>query len=102
MKKWLTFLLFIVTTIASFYPCCDEDQCGADNLISTTTEQGKKSNEGTCSPFISCGTCPGFTQLAKAIEVPTIEQVKPVHHSRVQSSPLPSYTSSLLQPPKAA
>src|SRR5438309_7509863 len=99
MKKWLTFLLLLVSMAAAFCPCCSKDNCCNEVLSSRNTDQNNHKCEGTCSPFITCGTCPGFVHSVKVIELPVIAQEKPVHHSRVISITLSSFTASLLQPP---
>jgi len=100
MKKWLTFLLLLVTITATLYPCCGKDDCCNNELTSKTTNH--KHKEGTCSPFITCGTCAGFTQVTNTVIVPIAPEEKTVHHSKVICLTLSSYTPSLLQPPQVA
>jgi len=102
MKKWLTFLLLLVTMTAIFYPCCSKDDCCNDDLTSNTTNHSNHKSEGNCSTFVTCGTCPGFLVSAKLVDIPVIKVEKPVHHSAAFSLTLSSYTASLLQPPRVA
>lgn len=102
MIKWLTFLLLLVTTTATFYPCCSKDDCCNDVVTPKATNHSNHKSEGNCSPFITCGTCPGFTQMASIYYVPVVTEEKPVHHEKVFSLTLSSYTASLLQPPRIA
>lgn len=100
MKKRLTFLLLFVSMAATFYPCCSKDNCGGDNVA--TANHNNQKTEGTCSPFITCGTCPGFTQLTSTIEVPQMTTEKVIHNSTIKPFLLLTYSPSLLQPPRVA
>src|SRR4051812_22860293 len=102
MKKWLTLVLLLVCITAAFYPCCSKDNCSNDVLTSKSTNQNNHKPQGTCSPFITCGTCPGFIQMANAVVIPIVKEEKTIHHSRVNSLTLSAYTDSLLQPPRMA
>ena len=99
MKKWLVFILLLVTTLGTLVPFCQIDNCCADEITNTANDDSH-GEEGLCSPFITCGTCLGFTQLAKIVELPALSVDKPVHHSMFTSSILSSYVSVLLQPPR--
>jgi hypothetical protein len=102
MKKWFTFLLLLVTTTATLYPCCSEYDCQGEELTTSTSDDSKQKSGSNCSPFITCGTCTGFVQSYKIADVPVIAKEKPVHHSKVISLTLSTYTASLLQPPRLA
>lgn len=80
MKKWLTFLLLLVALTATFYPCCSKDDCGNDKLTTKTADHENHESKGNCSPFITCGTCSGFTQVATHLEMPPVRAGMPVHH----------------------
>ena len=102
MKNWATLLLLIVTMAASFSSCCSVDDCCDEVQTSQNTSQGDRESEDNCSPFINCGTCPGFTQMENVADIPTIQNVKQVHYSKLVSLTLSNYTASLLQPPRVA
>lgn len=101
MKKLLVFILLLITTAGTVFPCCQVDDCAADQLTSATNEENHVP-EGTCSPFFACATCPGFVELAKPIQIQQPMAVKHVHHAKIVSLLLPTYSASLLQPPRAA
>ena len=102
MKSCFTFVLLLITLLTTFYPCCNVDNCCEDELTSTATKQNDQQPEGNCSPFISCGTCTGFTEMVMMPDIPHISVEKAVHHSRVISVSLSYYISSFLQPPRTA
>src|SRR6478609_1762495 len=49
-------ILSICVLLLSAAPCCADDDC-ADEATSQSTEHHDCTN---CSPFLTCGTCPGF------------------------------------------
>lgn len=102
MKKWLTFLLLLITFVTTFYPCCSKDNCCNDEFKSNTTNHNNHKSEGNCSPFVACSSCSGFIQMVNVVEVPSIQEVKTIHHSKVVTLTLSTYTTSLLQPPQVA
>ncbi|WP_018611910.1 hypothetical protein [Segetibacter koreensis] len=87
---------------ATFYPCCSKDDGCNDQFAANTANHNNHKSEGNCSPFVTCGTCFGFIEAAKVIEIPLITLAKPVHRSRVISLTLSTYTPSQLQPPRVA
>jgi hypothetical protein len=102
MKNWLAFLFLLVSSTASFYPCCSEIDCCTDELTSTNARQDQHPSESNCSPFVACGTCPGFTQTATVVDIPVVQKEKPEHLCKAISLLLSSYMPSLLQPPRVA
>tara|TARA_Y100001001_G_scaffold63229_1_gene60503 strand:- start:859 stop:1188 length:330 start_codon:yes stop_codon:yes gene_type:complete len=64
--KFLAVFLSLFTVLLSSYPCCQEkgscsetflaDSCGHDD-----SEESPHDKEKPCSPFYTCGRCPGFT-----------------------------------------
>jgi hypothetical protein len=99
MKKWLTFLLLLITLSGTFYPCCLADNCSDDDIASSQ----KKNNEqadGNCSPFFACASCTGFTIMSKPVEIiqPVIEIQVPTESFKVFN--LTSYEASFWQPPR--
>lgn len=62
--KIFCFILSIYVLVLSTVPCCADDNC----IDETKTEQSNQHSQedhqdscGTCSPFLTCGTCVGFT-----------------------------------------
>ena len=102
MKMWITFLLLLIATLATFCPCYTKDDCSNDELLSEGANHGNHKSEGNCSPFVTCGTCSGFATNIQIVEIPIIKIQKPVHHSRVISLLLGTYSASLFQPPRVA
>jgi hypothetical protein len=83
----------------SVTPCCAFDDCRQDHT-SATTEQA---DNGVCSPFFSCTTCPGFTSTASS---PVIVAGKPVYDNKPFSRYFNRFTACYFgkfwQPPKIA
>jgi len=100
MKKWLVLILLFIVVAGTIVPCCAVDDCCADHLTNTTNHD-KHKNEGTCSPFFACPTCPGFVELSKALQLvePIVE--KTVHHEVIVKFNLPTYSASFWQPPRS-
>lgn len=100
MKKWVAFLWLIVSMLATFFPCCTKDECCADDTGLQQPLGRNRKSEGTCSPFLTCGTCTGFTQTAKKLEIPFFALQKPVHQAKVFLFSPSSYKVSPFQPPR--
>ncbi|MBE7172906.1 MAG: hypothetical protein INR73_20180 [Williamsia sp.] len=101
MKKWIAFFWLIVSMLATFFPCCTDDECGAVDVDLQLPKAKNCKSAGACSPFITCGTCPGFTQTAKTVEVAFFSSPKLVHQTRIVLLTPSCYTPSLFQPPRA-
>ncbi|MDE3234306.1 MAG: hypothetical protein KGO81_00015 [Bacteroidota bacterium] len=101
MKKAFTFLLLLVTMVATFYPCCDRDDCCIKEQNAKYPGRNEH-KEGCCSPFINCSTCAGFIQLTSFVLIPVVAEQKLVHHSAIIPMEVSAYASSLLQPPRKA
>jgi len=100
MKEWLVFILLVITTAGTFVPCCQFDDCTGQTASTNGHENHRR--EGTCSPFVICGTCAGFTHLAKTPEIPAILFEKTSYHSGAATFLLSAYATSLFQPPRIA
>lgn len=100
MKKWLTFLLLLITLTGTFFPCCLIDECN-DEEIATAQQENKDQPEGNCSPFFACATCSGFTEMTKTVQVkqPVVENQ--VHNENLLIFNLSTYSSSFWQPPRS-
>jgi hypothetical protein len=99
MKKWLTFLLLLITLAGTLYPCCLVDECNSEELA-TAKKENKQQPEGTCSPFFACATFPGFAELSKTVQIVKPFIVNQVHHETPVVLNLATYASSFWQPPR--
>ncbi|MEO5648002.1 MAG: hypothetical protein ABIQ56_06545 [Chitinophagaceae bacterium] len=100
MKKWIVFILLLITTAGTFYPCCQADDCCADRVPSKTNDANHE-EEGTCSPFYACATCPGSIELAKSIQLIHPVEEHQMHHERMKMYHLPTFLASYWQPPRS-
>lgn len=77
----LAVLLSILTILLSSYPCCQEadscfetaflNQCGHDD-----SEELPMSEDTPCSPFYTCGRCPGFTITYDSLDLINLDVEK--------------------------
>jgi hypothetical protein len=100
MKKWLVIMLLLVVAAGTFVPCCGVDDCCADQLTNTTNHDRHK-NEGACSPFFACATCPGSVIVTNAVQIQIPVAEKPVHHQPLLKFNLPTFSPSFWQPPRS-
>jgi hypothetical protein len=100
VKKWLFFILLLITAAGTFIPCCSIDDCCADQ-VTKTTNHDKHTSEGTCSPFFACTTCPGFAETAVPVQLAEPVTEKTVYHQTIVKFNLPAYSSSFWQPPRS-
>ncbi|MFC4221326.1 hypothetical protein [Flagellimonas marina] len=104
--KVLAILLSLLTMLLSSYPCCQEtsscseqvlvDQCGHDE-----SEKLPLSKDTPCSPFYTCGRCPGFTIAYESMDFINLEvqrEATPVPY--LELLPKEVYFFSL-KPPRA-
>lgn len=99
MKKWLTFLLLLITLAGTLFPCCLTDECN-DEEIAKAQKQNKQATEGTCSPFFACATCPGFAHISKPVQIEQPSTPYQVHHESNIVFDLSTYSTSFWQPPR--
>ncbi|MDC6361802.1 MULTISPECIES: hypothetical protein [Flavobacteriaceae] len=104
--KFLTVILSLLTIVLSSYPCCQEtDSCFETSTASHcadgdhNTENEQHDKETPCSPFFTCGRCPGFTTNHVSLELVPFEleeKIQPI----VYIEPLPKevYFFSLKPP----
>lgn len=92
--------MLFITTAGTFIPCCSIDDCCADQLADTASHNEHK-DEGTCSPFFACATCPVSVELAKSIQLDFQATENLVHYEDTITFILPSYSSSFWQPPRS-
>lgn len=100
MKKWLAFILLLIATAGTFIPCCPIDTCCADQPITSSADH-QDDKKGTCSPFFSCTTCPGFVQLTRQLHFVQPPVEAQVHGERVVAFNLSTYATVYWQPPRA-
>ncbi|MFT3750516.1 MAG: hypothetical protein QM768_19545 [Agriterribacter sp.] len=99
MKRWLTFILLLITVTATVTPCCTDDDCAQEK---NRPENHSHKETGTCSPFYACGTCatsvdPVFQKLT--VIDPPLVLVEHISFYLLHSG---SYFSTLFQPPRIA
>lgn len=100
MKKVLVFILLLIATAETFVPCCQVDDCPSEQLAASPESDDKQ--EGNCSPFFACITCPGIVAWSKPIQLVLPEVQLPVHYTNVIASTLSTYSAKLFQPPRIA
>jgi hypothetical protein len=100
MIKWLTFLLLVITLSGMFFPCCLVDECN-DEEIATAQSKNKPKQEGNCSPFFACATCPGFAEMVKPVQIKQPVKDNQVHHETLVVFNLTTFASSFWQPPRS-
>ncbi len=99
MKKWMIFLLLLITTAGTSIPCCQTDNCCADQSNNTNTEKHK--GEGTCPPFFACATCCGFVELANPTHFVQVPVQKQLHYEMFEVLNLSTFSATYWQPPRA-
>lgn len=102
--KIFCFILSIYVLVLSTVPCCSDDNCIDETKTEQTDKHSKDEHQGcgTCSPFLTCGTCVGFTFTNASL---TFEPSKIFFKSALL---IPSYEnhfandfiSKIWQPPK--
>ncbi|WP_036381957.1 hypothetical protein [Muricauda sp. MAR_2010_75] len=71
--KVLAVILSLLTILLSSYPCCQEtDSCSEELLVGQSghddSDEPPLSEDSPCSPFYTCGRCPGFTIRDEAVD----------------------------------
>jgi hypothetical protein len=97
LQKTLFFILFLVTAICTFTPCC-VDEC--DESISAQEHGHKDEKSAACSPFFACGTCPCYVEVARPIQFAEPLVDKNEYPSEIGQSYFFTYSSSFWQPPR--
>ncbi|WP_372918908.1 hypothetical protein [Salegentibacter sp.] len=101
--KILVVIFGVIGMLLSGFPCCSIDSC-EDSHDQNTNIQTEEEHEDSdlCSPFMSCGSCPGFViSFSASPEESEIFSIDPRKHIK-------SYTSfsdrefidRLWQPPR--
>ncbi|HEU4471226.1 MAG TPA: hypothetical protein VFR58_09090 [Flavisolibacter sp.] len=100
MKKGIAFLLVLITLAASVFPCCPSDGCADD--AGYTAPAGTCNDDGACSPFFACSTCPGFVSLTRIPRLPAPLSALPVHFQARTAVLANLFYPSFFQPPRVA
>ncbi|WP_394749235.1 DUF6660 family protein [Spongiimicrobium salis] len=105
--KMLAVILSMLTIFLSSFPCCQEsDSCSevpfvVEHCGNDSSEEESHDEDMPCSPFLSCGSCTGFTINYSSLNfvIPIIKQeTKPVPY--MEYLPKEVYFLSL-KPPRA-
>jgi hypothetical protein len=99
VKRFLAFILVIIVAVTALTPCCTVDDCHGDQIAKQDTSKNADA-EGTCSPFFSCTTCPGFTTLEKPITIPAPAEYHPQYFEAHFTFLSSTYTAVPWQPPR--
>ncbi|WP_228237676.1 DUF6660 family protein [Allomuricauda sp. M10] len=73
--KFIAVILSLVTLTLSSYPCCQETStCSSisdvlDNCSDDDRPEAPHDKDTPCSPFYTCGRCPGFTITYETLEL---------------------------------
>jgi hypothetical protein len=104
--KLIALLLSVVVLTLTLVPCCALENSDAHASYTKQKATAHKCTEEdddcckNCSPFYTCGTCPGFT-VANAQVLLLVSVTKPVQHNSVYFyNPPAEVPSSIWQPPK--
>ncbi|WP_339926049.1 hypothetical protein [uncultured Cyclobacterium sp.] len=102
MRLVIAIMLPIVLSL-SLLPCCPPaDNCSDDNgrACADATEQGTLPNSGLCSPFFTCGHCPGF--VLQQVEFPPLpfQKVSQTTFSKITEFKPFSLVKLFFKPPK--
>ncbi len=55
------FILALLVTSLSIIHCCSFDNCGDETVAENKNEKVPDEGGDSCSPFLNCGSCAGFT-----------------------------------------
>jgi hypothetical protein len=100
VKRWLTYLLLLITMAGTFYPCCMRDNCLNETAQQKRDSQQDQQEKGTCSPFFACGACAALADLhTPCIALSNMPAVILTHHSFYLLQ-LSTYCASTFQPPR--
>ena len=90
-------IIFAVTAAGTFIPCCGTDECCTGQA---TQKPANHQEEGNCSPFFACATCPGSVELARIIQLSPPVAEKVAHHAAIMNYQISGYSASFWQPPR--
>jgi hypothetical protein len=96
--KIASLILSLVVLLLSITPCCSEDRCDDEKLSETT--EGHTEEFSVCSPFLTCGTCVGFTFQNEAYKFKTVPVNIRKHQIPNSEFYIDCQDSKIWQPPK--
>jgi len=101
--KVFCFILSLYVFYLSAVPCCSDDDCNDNTKTEHTDDNShdhQDGNDTTCSPFLNCGTCSGFTFSKLELDIQEvhfiIDKSVVVHKSQF----IDYYFAKFWQPPK--
>jgi hypothetical protein len=97
--KVLTVILALLVIALSVMPCCFEDACATDEVLTEQTDS-HESDAQACSPFYSCASCFGFTVSDFTVDriIPLTHTAKPI--AFFKQGYMPPFPHAIWQPPK--
>jgi len=99
MKTALAIFLLVITLTATFFPCCQFDQCTEEEIAAAHDEK-EEEPKGNCAPLFGCPSCPSFAELGKPVQL-LQPQLEPQSYSfAILHFTLSTFPSSLWQPPR--
>ena len=89
--------------LLSGFPCCSFDSCEASHQQNTNSEvEDEHEDSNLCSPFMNCGSCPGFViSFSTSPAEPEIFSKHPGKHIKTYTSfSEREFIDRLWQPPR--
>ncbi len=113
--KFFCYCLALIVTGLSINPCCEpsiaieqakvchsekvtKDRCCSDNQDENSESEDNNCN--FCSPFFTCGTCSGFTNISQTISLQLFKVSLKQVHQDYEEKTLTDYFNKMWQPPK--
>ena len=101
--KILCFILSFYVLVLSTFPCCAEDYCN-DEIKTEHSNNHSQDHKDTdcngCSPFITCGTCFGFTLSNTAYNFQLLTTFVEKQINLCQQNYVENYFAEIWNPPK--
>jgi hypothetical protein len=97
--KFLTLIVLVISVAATFIPCCEFDECQEEE-IENSSQQDKKEENASCSPFSTCPTCAGAIIITKTIQLDRSDISKNKLVGFERSPILSCHSPSFWQPPR--
>ncbi|MBK8847521.1 MAG: hypothetical protein IPO27_13660 [Bacteroidetes bacterium] len=99
--KFITFILALYVLTLSTVPCYVEDKClNQDTSNRTNRNNDEQGCSDCCSPFVSCGTCCGFTFHFTAFSLQATFLSTEKVFSNYKQTFHSQFAPSIWQPPK--
>ena len=102
--KVLCFILSLYAILLSTVPCCADDNCNDEIKTEQSDNHSQDDNDcqENCSPFLTCGTCTGFSFPTLAFSLTPTAVALTTQLSIYNSSFSSEYLCSIWQPPKVS